>query len=106
MNEQPVATCESQDFAGQIYRVLPRPLHGRVWNLKLKIQDILLSKAFERAHFFDTVYVRFRTLAAGARELRPTAVLFLSIYRIGASQLLATASVLNSFRAIRELRFA
>jgi hypothetical protein len=40
---------------------------------------ILLSKAFDSAQLFDTVYVRIRTLAASARELRPTAVLFLSI---------------------------
>jgi hypothetical protein len=71
MNEQPVATCESQDSVGQIEQVLLRRLNGRVWNLKLKVQDILLSKAVDRAHFFDTVYVRIRTLAARAIELRP-----------------------------------
>jgi hypothetical protein len=71
MKEQAVATCESQNFVRQIEQVVLCRLNDRVWNLKLKVRDILLSKAVDRAQFFDTVYVRIRTLAASACELRP-----------------------------------
>jgi hypothetical protein len=39
MNEQPAATCESQDILCQIEQRLLRRLHGRVRSLKLQVSD-------------------------------------------------------------------
>jgi hypothetical protein len=39
MNEQPVASCESQGFVRQTEQVVLRRLNGRVRSLKLKVRD-------------------------------------------------------------------
>lgn len=74
MNEQPVATCESQDSVHQIEQLVLRRLNGTVRSLKLTVRDNgLVLRGHARTYY--------------AKQLAQHAVMELTKLRIRANEI-------------------